>query len=231
MDFIFAPAIWQRYGPLYVQGFAITIALVIVSFILGGIFAIFIAQARISKSKILKKCARVYIFFFRGSPLLAQLYLFYYGIGSLSSFWQSIGVWWYFKSPFLCCVTIFALNSAAYQAEILRGSFQSVPRSQWEACKALSLERKTTFFRIILPQAMISALRPLSNEFIILIKSSAIVSLVAMFDIMGVTKLAFSRSYDFQVYLWAALLYLLLVEIVRRLVQYIEKRLTLHIVT
>ena len=229
LHFIINPDILSRYGPKFIDGFFVTVKLVALSYTVGFFLSIMITFAWRSKHSLLRLPARIYIYFFRGSPLLAQLFLFYYGIGSFSVFWKSVGLWWFFQSSWWCCLFIFALNTAAYQAEIFRGSMQSVPNGQYEAAKALGLSRKTTFIRVILPQSMIMALRPLGNEFILMIKASAVASLVTVYDLMGVAKLAYSRTFDFQVYIWAAVLYLIIVEIVRRLIGMTERRLTRHL--
>ena len=229
LHFIINPDILSRYGPKFIDGFFVTVKLVALSYTVGFFSSIMITFAWRSKHSWLRLPARIYIYFFRGSPLLAQLFLFYYGIGSFSVFWKSVGLWWFFQSSWWCCLFIFALNTAAYQAEIFRGSMQSVPNGQYEAAKALGLSRKTTFIRVILPQSMIMALRPLGNEFILMIKASAVASLVTVYDLMGVAKLAYSRTFDFQVYIWAAVLYLIIVEIVRRLIGMTERRLTRHL--
>lgn len=229
LHFIVNPDILSRYGPKFIDGFFVTVKLVALSYTVGFFLSIMITFAWRSKHSCLRLPARIYIYFFRGSPLLAQLFLFYYGIGSFSVFWKSVGLWWFFQSSWWCCLFIFALNTAAYQAEIFRGSMQSVPNGQYEAAKALGLSRKTTFIRVILPQSMIMALRPLGNEFILMIKASAVASLVTVYDLMGVAKLAYSRTFDFQVYIWAAVLYLIIVEIVRRLIGVTERRLTRHL--
>jgi len=122
------------------------------------------------------------------------------------------------------------LNTAAYQAEIYKTAIESIPRGQWEAAQTLGLHRLTTFRKIILPQAMITALRPLGNEIILMVKGSAVASIVTVFDLMGATKLAFSRTYDFNVYLWAAIIYLMIVETLRRVWGLLETRLTRHLV-
>lgn len=227
-DMFFKPSIWNRYWPRYLDGLITTIELVGMSFVVGFILSIGIALARLSKNPWLSRPARGYIYFFRGSPLLAQLFLFYYGIGSFREFWQSVDLWWFFGNAWYCCIAIFSLNTAAYQAEIFRGSLMSVPSGQHEACHALGLDKGVSFIRVILPQALILALRPLGNEFILMIKASAIASLITIFDVMGMTKLAYSRTYNFQVYLWAAILYLVIVEITRRIIGIIEHRLTRH---
>ena len=229
LHFIINPDILSRYGMKFIGGFFVTIKLVALSYTVGFFLSIMITFAWRSKHSWLSLPARIYIYFFRGSPLLAQLFLFYYGIGSFSAFWKSVGLWWFFQSSWWCCLFIFSLNTSAYQAEIFRGSMQSVPTGQYEAAKALGLSRKTTFIRVILPQSMIMALRPLGNEFILMIKASAVASLVTVYDLMGVAKLAYSRTFDFQVYIWAAVLYLIIVEIVRRLIGVTERRLTRHL--
>ncbi|HWD33122.1 MAG TPA: ABC transporter permease subunit [Pseudomonas sp.] len=223
------PDLLERYGPRFIDGLLITGKLVAISFTLGALLGMLLALARLSNSLVLQRLSAGYIYFFRGSPLLAQLFLLYYGLGSLKSFWQDVGMWWFFREAWYCTLLAFVLNTAAYQAEIFRGALLAVAPGQYEAAKALSLKRSTTFFKVILPQSMIVAIGPLGNELILMIKASAIASLVTIYDLMGVTKLAFSRSFDFQIYLWAAVLYLLIVEIVRRSLKHIEARLGRHL--
>lgn len=167
--------------------------------------------------------------FFRGSPLLAQLFLLYYGMGAFRGFWQSINLWWFFRDPWWCALLAFTLNTAAYQAEIFRGSLLAIPAGQREACRALSLGRVRTFLSVMLPQSMRIAIGPLGNEMILLVKASAIASLVTVYDVMGVTKLAYSRSFNFEIYLWAAVLYLCVVEVLRRVLLIMEGRLSRHL--
>jgi polar amino acid transport system permease protein len=124
----------------------------------------------------------------------------------------------------------FTLNTAAYQGEIYRGAIQAVTRGQWEAARALGLRWSQILWTVVAPQALMVALRPLGNEVVIMIKSSAVASLVTLFDLMGTTRLAFARSFDLSVYLFAALLYLVMVEAVRRLWDVAERRLTRHLV-
>jgi polar amino acid transport system permease protein len=124
----------------------------------------------------------------------------------------------------------FVLNTTAYQAEIYKTAIESIPRGQREAAESLGLKKSVTFWKIIFPQAMITALRPLGNEIILMIKGSAVASLVTVFDLMGATKLAFSRTFDFNVYLWAAIIYFTIVEALRRTWDWVEVRLTRHLV-
>lgn len=219
----------EGYGPRFIDGLLVTGKLVAISFTLGALLGLLIALGRLSSNRFLRSFTGAYVYFFRGSPLLAQLFLLYYGLGSFKGFWQDVGLWWFFRDAWFCTLLAFTLNTAAYQAEILRGSILSVAQGQREACKALNLSRWTAFRKIILPQSLLVAIGPLGNELILMIKASAIASLVTIYDLMGVTKMAFSRSFDFQIYLWAAVLYLLIVEIVRRSLKLIEGRLSRHL--
>lgn len=229
LAFFLDPDLLERYGPRFIDGLLVTGKLVAISFTLGALLGLLLALARLSNHVLLQRLSAGYIYFFRGSPLLAQLFLLYYGLGSFKSFWQDVGMWWFFREAWYCTLLAFTLNTAAYQAEIFRGSLLAVAPGQYEAARALSLKRSTTFFKVILPQSLIVAIGPLGNELILMIKASAIASLVTIYDLMGVTKMAFSRSFDFQVYLWAAVLYLLIVEVVRRSLKLIEGRLGRHL--
>ncbi|RUT82725.1 ABC transporter permease subunit, partial [Mesorhizobium sp. M7A.T.Ca.US.000.02.1.1] len=153
----------------------------------------------------------------------------YYGLGSFRVELQSVGLWDFFKDAFNCGVFAFALNTAAYQAEILRGAIESVPRGQWEGAASLGLHKLQTLRKIILPQALIVALRPYGNELILMVKASAIVAIITVYDLMGNAKLAFANSFDIQAYIWVALVYLVMVEILRHGVEWIERRITVHL--
>jgi polar amino acid transport system permease protein len=218
-----------KYVPRIVSGLPVTLELVGISIIVGAILSIPIAYARMSGSLILSRIAYAYVYFFRGTPLIAQLYLIYYGLGSFRNAFEAVDLWWFFREAFYCALLSFSFNTAAYQAEILRGAIESVPRGQMEACDALGLQRHHAFWKVILPQALIVALRPYGNEIILMTKASAIVSIVTVFDVMGWTRRAYSFTYDFQMYLWAAVLYLLIVEVLRHVWNWIERRLTKHL--
>ncbi|WP_430439289.1 ABC transporter permease [Shinella sp.] len=223
------PDKFTKYGPSYLSGLGVTLLLVILSVVLGGLMSLPLAFARMSKNPVLSWIAYGYVYFFRGTPLLTQLFLVYYGLGSFSAELKAWGLWWFFRDAWNCALLTFTLNTAAYQAEILRGAIESVPRGQHEGAAALGLPKQVAFFKVILPQALIVALRPYGNEIILMIKGSAIVAIVTVFDLMGETRRTFSRTFDYQAYLWAALLYLLMVELLRNLWAWLETRLTRHL--
>ncbi len=215
--------------PALIKATPLTLLLTAVAGAFGLVIGTLVALARLSGHRALSVPASVFTFAFRGTPLLVQIYLVYYGLGQFRVFWQDIGLWWFFRDPFYCAALTFTLNTAAYQAEILRGAIQAIPRGQFEGAASLGLHRWATLRLVALPQAMILALRPLGNELIVMIKASAIASLVTLFDLMGATRLAFARSFDLSIYLYAALIYLVLVEIIRRIWDRAELRLSRHL--
>ena len=223
------PDLFQRYAPSYASGLGVTLTLVVTSTVLGALLSIPVAAGRMSRNPIIGGIAYGYVYFFRGTPLLAQTFLIYYGLGSFRPQLDAIGLWTFFREAWYCAVLAFTLNTAAYQAEILRGAIESVGKGQWEGAASLGLTKWHTLRKVILPQALIVALRPYGNELILMIKGSAIVAIITVYDLMGVTRLAFSRSFDFQTYIWAALLYLALVETLRHATEWIERRLTRHL--
>ncbi|MEY9781024.1 ABC transporter permease [Sinorhizobium fredii] len=223
------PEKFSRYGPSFLSGLGVTLILVISSIPMGAVLSFPVTLGRMSKNRFWSWIAYIYVYFFRGTPLIAQLFLVYYGLGSFRPQLESIGLWWFFRDAWNCALCTFTLNTAAYQAEILRGAIESVPRGQHEGAAALGLPERIAFFKVILPQAMIVALRPYGNEIILMIKGSAIVAIVTVFDLMGETRRAFSRTFDFQMYVWAAVLYLLIVELLRNIWAWIEARLTRHL--
>lgn len=228
--YLIGSEVLQNYGCRMATGLWITIEMVAISVTLGFILACALAIARLYGPRWAQASISFYTTFFRGTPLLCQLFLIYYGLGQFRVFWQDVGLWWFFREPFYCAVFAFTINTAAYQAEILRGAIQAIPRGQFEGALALGLHRWATLRHVVMPQAMILGLRPLGNELIVMIKSSALASLVTLYDLMGATKMAFARSFDLSIYLYAALVYLLLVEIIRRIWDRMELRLTRHMV-
>lgn len=220
----------RTYAPQYLSGLGVTLTLVVISTIIGAILSIPLAYARMSSNRVLSAFAYGYVYFFRGTPLIAQTFLIYYGLGSFRVELDAMGLWSFFREAWYCAIFAFSLNTAAYQAEILRGAIRSVAKGQWEGGQALGLHDMLILRKIILPQALIVALRPYGNELILMIKGSAIVAVITVYDLMGVTQLAYARTFDFQTYIWAALVYLSIVESLRHLIEWIERRITRHLI-
>jgi polar amino acid transport system permease protein len=227
----FDAGLLARYGPILLQGLGTTLLLVAISVPLGFCLALPLALTRLQGGPLAGGAALAFTTFFRGTPLLGQLFLVYYGAGQFNGALRELGLWTLFRDAFFCAALTFTLNTAAYQAEIIRGALRSLPAGQTEAGLSLGMRRRAIYQRILLPQAMILALRPLGNELILMIKASSIASAITVLDLMAAAKRAFSASLDFEVYLWAAIVYLVLVEIVRRVWNVLERRMTRHLRT
>jgi polar amino acid transport system permease protein len=176
--------------------------------------------------RVMRSSYFMYSYIIRGTPLLLQLFLVYYGSAAIRPQLEMIGLWGAFKDPFYAAVVVFIVNSSAYQIEIYQGAVFSVSKEQWAAAAALGLKRMQAFRLVIAPQAARVALRPLGNEVIFVFKASAIASVITVYDLMGETRVAYSRSYDFEVYLYAAAVYLVVVEIIRRAWDIADRRLS-----
>lgn len=230
LGFLYNADLLSTYGSRLVAGLRITAIVVSVSFVLGFVLAYPLCVARTSRNPVIASLALAYITFFRGTPLLCQLYLIYYGAGELRPFLQSVGLWVLLRDAFFCCLLTFTLNTAAYQAEILRGALSAISSGQREAAAALGLSRYRINRHVIWPQALLVALRPFGNELISLIKASALSAIVTLLDLMGQTRFIFARTFDFSVYLYAALIYLAMTEGIRRVWSIMEHRLSRHLV-
>jgi polar amino acid transport system permease protein len=217
------------YGGRIAQGFVVTVELVVASVAIGAALSVPVAAGRLSANRLIGALAFAFSYFFRGTPLVAQTFLIYYGAGQFSPELKAAGMWWLFRDAFNCAVLAFALNTAAYQAEILSGAIRNVPRGQREGAAALGLHKWLTLRKIVLPQALVSAVRPYGNEVILMTKASSIASIITVLDLMGETRFVFSKTYDLSFYFWAALFYLATVEVVSHAVNRVEGRLTRHI--
>jgi polar amino acid transport system permease protein len=227
--FIFDMDLLSTYGWRLLDGLRITLIVVGVSCGIGFVLAYPICRARMSRNIVLSNASLAYATLFRGTPLLCQLYLVYYGGGEIRPLLTSLGLWVFFREAFFCCILAFTLNTAAYQAEIMRGALQSVSKGQLEAAAALGLSKYRVARHVVWPQAFLVALRPLGNELIGIIKASALAAIVTLPDLMGQTRFIFARTFDFSVYLYAALIYLALTETIRRVWNAIERAFSRHL--
>ncbi len=224
MDLDFA----QRIVGDLLNGLVMTVIIVTASMVLGNLLAVPVAMARVSPSPVLWMPAYVYILFMRGTPLIVQMYLIYYGLGQFPGLRKSF-LWPVLRDPVWCAIISLSLNTAAYSGEILRGSIQAVPKGQVEAAKALGLRDRLVFFLVVLPTAIRQSLPALANETVLLLKASAIVFTITVRDIMGEANII--RSQTFRVYeplVTAALLYLMLTFIIVQGFAFAERRLNVH---
>jgi polar amino acid transport system permease protein len=220
--------LFEKFGPRMADGFAVTLELALGSVLLALLFSVPAGLGRVFAGKPIGAALFAYTYVFRGTPLLAQLFLIYYGSAQLQTSLSAAGLWWLFRDPFYCSLLTFTLNTAAYQTEIFAGAIRAVPHGQIEAARAAAMPPLLAARRIILPQAAGLALRPFGNELILMVKASALASVVTVYDLLATAKMAFQRTYDFQAYIAAALIYVLTVEIIRRLWNALDKRLNRH---
>lgn len=204
----------------------VTLGLFICSFLLGGVLALGVLALRMSRWPLASGFAKGYILIFRGSPLLIQLFLIYYGLGQFGVIRHSF-LWPLLREPFICAVLALALCTAAYTAEILRGGLLAIPPGQIEAGQACGMSRWLLLRRIIAPVMLRYALPAYSTEAILLVKSTALASLVTVWDVTGVAQQIIQRTYrTMEVFLCAAAIYLLLNFIIVQLYALLERRLT-----
>ncbi|WMJ82444.1 amino acid ABC transporter permease [Clostridium sp. MB40-C1] len=170
--------------PILLKGSIMTIELTVISVILGSVIGIFISLLKLSKFKILSKIASFYTWLLRGTPMLLQLFVFYYGL-------PFVGVE---LEPMQAAIIGLSLNSGAYMAEIIRGGILSIDKGQFEACKALGFTYMQTMKRIILPQTFKNIIPAVGNEFITMLKDTSLVSVIAMTELMRTAQLQLSAT-------------------------------------
>ena len=142
------PELIARYGPSYLSGLGVTLSLVALSIVFGAVLSLPVAYARASQNRVLAVVSYAYVYFFRGTPLIAQTLPGLLRLRLVPAELEAVGLWCFFRDAWNCAVFAFALNTAAYQAEILRGAIESVPRGQWEGAAALGLTRLQTLWKV-----------------------------------------------------------------------------------
>ena len=176
-----------EYWPQVASGMFVTMKLVVVTMILGLLFGIPLALCRNSKLKTLRILAYSYIYFFRGTPLLVQLFIVYYGFAQFESIRDSF-LWTFLSDSYWCSIIAFTLNTTAYTGEIFRGAIQSVSKGQIEAALAVGMSPVKLYSRIITPQAALIALPGYCNECVLMMKGTSLASTVALLEITGITR-------------------------------------------
>jgi polar amino acid transport system permease protein len=216
-------------APLLLKGLGLTLRITVVSLLLGAALGAALVAGLMAPPRALRAAAVAACTALRGMPLLALLYLVYYGAGEIHRLLQALDLWWFFRDPLNCVIFAFTLNTAAYQARIVHGAIVNLPREQTDAALALGLPRRVAVLRVLLPQALLTALRPLGNEVTKMTKASAVASLVTVLDLLGTAKYLFSQTFDFGFYILAAVLYVVLVGAIRLALDLIEHGLSRHL--
>lgn len=216
--------------PRFLEGTLITIQLAAFSCLIGFLLAIPIALMRLSKRHAIYAASTAYVFFFRGTPLLAQIFLIYYGSGEFRDALDSVGLWVFFRDPWFCALLTLTLNTAAYTSEILRGAIQSIPAGEVEAAIALGIKPASRLRLIVLPRAIGLAWPAYTNEVVYQIQATSLVSIITIMDITGVARVIGSRYFTFyEAFSLAAVLYLILVYGFIFVARRVEARLHAHL--
>ncbi len=219
----------SKYGDRFLDGTLISLKLVILSSLIGLVMAFALAMARTSKQRRYWMPAYSYIYFFRGTPLLIQLFILYYGLGQFEWVRDSF-LWPVLGDAEWCGLIGLSLNTSAYTAEILRGGIRAVPRGEIEAARSLGMSSWLLNKRIVLPRAIRIAWPAYGNEVVLLLKGSALVSTISVWDLMGETRSIFSRTYALEIFVYAAIIYFVLTFVLTRVFRLIEKRINRYLI-
>lgn len=221
--------IWNSL-PALLDGMLLTIEITAISVAIGLVMAVGFALMRVSSNPLLRWPVFAYIFYFRGTPLLVQIFLIYYGSGQFRPELESLGLWPYFREAYFCAVLALTLNTSAYTAEILRGAIQGVPFGEIEAARACGMSGTLLYRRIILPKAFRIALPAYSNEVVFLFQATSLVSIITLMDLTGVARVIVARSFAvYEIYITAGIIYLVLTYGVLWVFRVVEFRLSGHL--
>jgi polar amino acid transport system permease protein len=213
--------------PPLLGGARVTILLTILAVSAGLVLSLFLALGKMSKHRILNRICGAYVFFFRGTPLLMQLYFIYYALPLVSPFFV-IRTGDQFFDRFIPAFIAFGLNSGAYCAEIIRAAIQSIDKGQFEASRALGLSYAQTMRLVIIPQSIRRLIPPVGNEFIMVLKDASLVSMIALVDITKATRNIESSTRSALVYIPAMILYLIITAVFSFVFHKLEKKYSVY---
>ena len=214
---------------IVITGIDETILLVLISLSIGLFISIFFALARISSIKSLSQIVYYYIFVIRGTPLLVQIYLIYFGLGSIKAVRESF-LWMLLKEPFWCGVIALVINTVAYTTEIFRGGIQSVTKGQIESCQSLGMTRFAMYSKIILPCAFRQALPAYGNEIILMVKATSLVSLTTYMEMTGIARSIMYKTFaPVEAFIAAGSIYLFLNFLVVQFIRFLEWKYNPHL--
>jgi len=219
---------------LYWDGLVNSMVLLAASLVVGGALAVPLAVARVSSNRIISGPVWAFTYVMRGTPLLIQVYLIYYGLGQMEYIqarWNDIWPWTWFKEPMFCAILAFALNTCAYTAELLAGAMRDTGHGEVEAAQAMGMSRWTTLRRIVLPSAMRRSLPGYSNEVIMMLHSTSLASAVpALLDITGAARQIYADFYiPFEAFITAGAIYATLTLMLVGLFKLAERRWLAHL--
>ena len=210
--------------PKLLSATVITLKLLSASLFFGLFIGLLFAILRLNKNPIVNKFAYGYSYVFRGTPLLVQIFIIYFGLGQIEYF-RSTFLWAVFKEPYWCAIIAFSLNTGAYTSEILRSAFQTIKPGIIEAGKSLGISSRVIFFKVQIPIAIKQSLPAYGNEIILMMKGTSLASTVTLLDLTGVAKYIISTTFKpIEVFIVAGSIYLFMTFLIHNLIKYLEKR-------
>ena len=210
--------------PKLISAAAITLKLLSVSLIIGLFIGLFFAILRLNKNIFINRFAYGYSYIFRGTPLLVQIFIIYFGLGQIE-YLRSTVLWIILKEPYWCAIIAFALNTGAYTSEILRSAFQTIKPGIIEAGKSLGISNKVIFYKIQIPIAIRQSLPAYGNEIILMMKGTSLASTVTIMDLTGVAKYIISTTFKpIEVFIVAGGIYLFMTFIIHNVIKFLEKK-------
>ena len=210
--------------PKLLNASLITLKLLSVSLIIGLFIGLFFAILRLNKNLFINRFAYGYSYVFRGTPLLVQIFIIYFGLGQIE-YLRSTVLWVILKEPYWCAIIAFALNTGAYTSEILRSAFQTIKPGILEAGKSLGISNRIIFYKIQIPIAIRQSLPTYGNEIILMMKGTSLASTVTLMDLTGVAKYIISTTFKpIEVFIVAGGIYLFMTFIIHNLIKYLEKK-------
>jgi octopine/nopaline transport system permease protein len=210
--------------PKLLSAAVVTLKLLSLSLFFGMFIGLLFAILRLNKNLLINKFAYGYSYIFRGTPLLVQIFIIYFGLGQIEYF-RSTFLWVVFKEPYWCAIIAFALNTGAYTSEILRSAFQTIKPGIIEAGKSLGISNKIIFYKIQIPVAIRQSLPAYGNEIILMMKGTSLASTVTLMDITGVAKHIVSTTYKpLEIFILAGCIYLFMTFLIHNLIKFLEKK-------
>jgi len=210
--------------PKLLSAATITLKLLSVSLIIGLFIGLLFAILRLNKNIFINKFAYGYSYLFRGTPLLVQIFIIYFGLGQIE-YLRTTFLWTILKEPYWCAIIAFALNTGAYTSEILRSAFQTIKPGIIEAGKSLGISNKIIFYKIQIPLAIRQSLPAYGNEIILMMKGTSLASTVTIMDLTGVAKYIISTTFKpIEVFIIAGGIYLFMTFVIHNIIKYLEKK-------
>ena len=210
--------------PKLLNAAVVTLKLLSVSLVVGLLIGLLFAILRLNKNIFINRFAYGYSYLFRGTPLLVQIFIIYFGLGQIESLRDSF-LWVILKEPYWCAIIAFALNTGAYTSEILRSAFQTIKPGVIEAGKSLGIPSKIIFYKIQIPIAIRQSLPAYGNEIILMMKGTSLASTVTLMDLTGVAKYIISTTFKpIEVFVVAGGIYLFMTFVIHNVIKFLEKK-------